>query len=341
MLALVTIALILIALLLLLRFVQPEFIYSIRREVVMVASNKAFIDKMAGRDDVDAAYKQVLLSEARLESRTYDEISILQDRIVKITELYRLLDSRRNIAKTQKPQVCIVELGALLTNLGRGVEANPEHNAPVVKSGALLKYIADGILMSRNEAPVDEKAVDRWFIKNPISIEQVVELLIAAVVGLAHRRQAARASAVDALSAGSIDAWSEINVTEKRLRLFVRARLQQKYSVEHAINQRVQESLGEAIYQECVQRMDEARRNRPGLALDFFDFVYWYQLEALILAEWELFLPVFEEKAWLTPRVARIVAVRGDEAQNGQGASEDDKRLAIQYCQEIRSRIEQ
>src|SRR6266498_4448496 len=87
------------AFLLVLRFIQPELIYGLRRGLVMVSTNKAFIDKIAGRSNVEDVFRQLLMREARYETRTYDEIFILQDRIVKISELYRLLDLRRRLAK--------------------------------------------------------------------------------------------------------------------------------------------------------------------------------------------------------------------------------------------------
>jgi hypothetical protein len=91
------------------------------------------------------------------------------------SHFYRLLDSRRRLVKEQKPQVCIVELGGLLTNLGRRIEANPEHNNAVIRSGALLEYVANGIRASQNELPFEsEEEIDQWFIDNPISIEQVI-----------------------------------------------------------------------------------------------------------------------------------------------------------------------
>ena len=104
MIILLIILLALTALLLVMRFVQPEIVYGIRRGLVMVSTNKVFIDKMAGRSHVEKTFRELLMREARYETRTHDEIFILQDRIVKISELYRLLDLRRGLVKEQKPR---------------------------------------------------------------------------------------------------------------------------------------------------------------------------------------------------------------------------------------------
>jgi len=326
-------------LLLLMRFVQPEIIYVVRRGLVMVGINKAFLDKLAGREDVDARYKQLLVQETRYETRTRDEALILQDRVIKISELYRLLDLRRKLIRSQKPQVCIVELGTLLANLGNEIEANPEHNAPAVKAGALLKYIANGVRKSQNEPLfVSEDQIDEWLIEYPISIEQVIELLLAAVVGLAHRQQATKLD-TEVKRPQRVAVLSEINKLEKRVRLLVRAQLQSKYVSEDAIDKRVRESLGDESYQECLRRMEQVRRDGPGLALDFFDFVYWRQLETLMVKEWPVFGSAFETEEWLRERIDTIIEVRDEEA-NQRPVSDDVKKRALQYCSEVRMRIE-
>ena len=51
------------AFLLVMRFIQPELIYGLRRGLVMVSTNKAFIDKMEGRPDVE------VFSAAQAEGR--------------------------------------------------------------------------------------------------------------------------------------------------------------------------------------------------------------------------------------------------------------------------------
>lgn len=340
MIILLIILLALTALLLVMRFVQPEIVYGIRRGLVMVSTNKVFIDKMAGRPHTAKTFRELLMREARYETRTHDEIFILQDRIVKISELYRLLDLRRGLVKEQKPQVCIVELGGLLQNLGRRIEANPEHNDPVTRAGALLGYIGNGIRTSNNEVPFDnDEEIDQWFIDNPISIEQVIELMLAAVIGLAHRQQAVKATASQLRSTEPLDVWTEIKKLEKRLRLLVRFQLQEKYKTEDVIYNRVRESLGEETYNDCLRNMEKVRKKAPGVALDFLEFVYLSHLETLIFKEWETFRGIFREKNWLKQQVEKIIQVRNEEAHNRR-VTPDDKKIVIGYCSEIRTRIE-
>jgi len=306
----------------------------------MIGANKVFIEKEAGRDNVEARYKQLLIHDARYETRTYDEIFILQDRIVKITELYRLLDPSRALATAQETQVCIVELGYLLANLGRTIQTDPENNEAVIKASALLKHIANSVRASQDEEPIkNDEEIDTWFIDNPITIEQVIELLIAAVVALAHRRQSARDRAAT-IPSERVDAWSEIRRLEKALRLFVRTRLRDKYKTDDAIYGRVAEYLGPAVYSDSLRRMESARKRLPDVTLDFFEYLYLGQLETLIFREWDsLFRTVFEEKLWLKTRLEKIISVRNDEAHS-RPVDIDDRKVVIGHCSEIRKRIE-
>ena len=78
---------------------------------------------------------------------------------------------------------------------------------------------------------------------HPISIEQIIELMLAVVIGLAHRQQAVKATASQLRSNEPFDVWTEIKQLEKRLRLLVRFQLQEKYKTEDAIYNRVRESF--------------------------------------------------------------------------------------------------
>jgi hypothetical protein len=163
--------------------------------------------------------------------------------------------------------------------------------------------------------------------------------MLAAVVGLAHRQQAAKADASLSTRTDPLDVWTEIKKLEKRLRLLVRFQLQEKYNTEDIIYNRVRESLGEETYNECLRKMEKVRKQAPGVALDFLEFVYLGQLQALIFKEWGTFRLIFKEKSWLNRQVEKIIQVRNEEAHNRR-VSADDKKIVIGYCSEIRKRIE-
>ncbi|HZH30523.1 MAG TPA: hypothetical protein VEY11_07145 [Pyrinomonadaceae bacterium] len=326
------------------RFVQPELIYSLRQGLVMVKGNKAFIDKVAGRPNVDVVFRKLLMNEARYETRTHDATYILNERINKIKELYRLLDLRRPVPPEfipeQKPQVCIVELGGLLANLGRHIEANIEHNDPVVNASALLRYVGNEIKASQGDLPFEnDEEIDNWFIQNPISIEQVIEIMIAAVVGLAHRQQSANVGMKENTGEGFIDPWPEIKKLEKRLRRLVRSEFQKKYRTDDKVHTRMKDVIGDENYNECLRNMEKSRKRTPEIALDFLDFVYLGHLETLIFKEWDIFGKVFPDKGWLKNKVEKIIQVRNEEAHNRKVATED-RMLVVGYCSEIRKRIE-
>ncbi len=335
---LVTVALFLMVM----RFVQPEFIYILRRGLVTVRSNKAFLDVSAGRVSKDVLFWRLLTHDARDETRAHDPAYILNERVIRIRELYRLLDLRRDlpakVRKEQRPQVCIVELGGLLSNLGRRVEADVEVNNPVVNASALLRYIGDTVRSSHDEKPFEQSDnIDDWYVENPITIEQVIELMLASVVGLAHRKQAAMA-VKKARRKEPLDHWLEIKTLEKRLRQFVRSELKKKYVTDDLMHKQIQVHLGGQVFSEVLRNMERSRRQNPGVAYDFFDFLYFGQLEAVMFKEWELFGGVFPEKRWLKEKLEKIIQVRNEEAHTRE-TNEREQMLVIGYCSEIANRI--
>ncbi len=330
---------------LIIRFVQPDLIYGLRQGLVMVRANKAFLDKMSGRSDVNPDFLKLLMHEAKWENRDNDENEILE-RVIKIKELYRILDLRRPVPeefrKEQKPQLCIIELASLLGNLGMRVQPNVEHNHTVVNDRAILRFIGNQIRLAQNEKEfTPEESVDEWFIEYPISIEQVIEIMIAAVVGLAHRQQAAREEHRYQERGGInfVDAWTAIKKLEKRLRMLLRSELQKQYKVEEKVHERIKEALGEQSYNECLQNMEKSRRRTPEIALDFLDFVYLGQLETIFFKEWPVFSNIFPKKEWLKSRFEKVIQVRNELAHN-RAVKEGEQALVIGYCSEIINRVE-
>lgn len=330
---------------LIIRFVQPNLIYSVRQGLVMVRANKAFLDKMAGRSDASPEFLQLLMHEARWENRDNDENEILE-RVIKIKELYRILDLRRPVLekfrKEQKPQVCIVELASLLSNLGGRIKPNVEHNHTIINDSAILKFIGNQIRLAQGEKNfAHDEDVDEWFIENPISIEQVIEIMIAAVVGLAHRQQAAQEERhyQEHGEISFINSWDAIKKLEKRMRVLLRSELQKKYKAEEEVHEKIKEALGEVSYNECLKNMENTRHRSPQIAIDFLDFLYLGQLETLFFKEWIIFHNVFPRKEWLKNRFEKVIQVRNELAHN-RDVAESDQALVIGYCSEIINRVE-
>jgi hypothetical protein len=203
---------------LVLRFVQPELIYSLRQVLVKIGMNKVQLDDEAGRTGLSSRYHELLIKDLRFETLGHDSAYALK-RINKIRELYSTLDMQRhsdlNVKKELRPHVCIIELANLLKNLGEHMTPEKHIHYPTVKADQILKLIArevtsimepeavgasgnpktptgstaEAATTDRTDPLTNNSALERWFRENPMSIEQTIEILIAAVFGLAYRQK--------------------------------------------------------------------------------------------------------------------------------------------------------
>jgi hypothetical protein len=175
-----------------LRFVQPELFYSLRFAVTKVRMNKAFIDYHENRLTGPHVFPNLLVQDFRLNTRNYDRQTVLL-RVNKIRELYRVMVRRSpvgSLVTERKPQVLISELANLVDGLGRTVTpaGGPQHST--VDASSLLAFIGNGIRGAQGLPPLSNpRQVEAWLSANPINFEQVVEILIAAVFGLAYRQE--------------------------------------------------------------------------------------------------------------------------------------------------------
>lgn len=171
------------------RLLFPGLLIVIRTALVSVEMNKAILDYTSGLT-VDGRMAEIIIKDLRWAKQETDRSSVLA-RICKLRELYRILNvTRKQESKTTAPSnvICIVELADTLKRLARQTPPRPEFGYSCVEAQNLLLVIANNIRANKGEAPfTKEKEVEDWFTQSPISLEQVVEILIAAVFGLAYR----------------------------------------------------------------------------------------------------------------------------------------------------------
>lgn len=174
------------------RFIQPEMLYAVRHALVQVKSTKAFLDYYERRFVGGKRFPDLLGEDLRFETRDSDEEDVLS-RVDKIRELYRVQVLKHlvpGVKKFGKPQICIVELAGMLVNLGREVKPERQFRYPIVDGERLLKVISDEIRIKNGQRPLKSVAeVEKWFTSHPISIEQVIEILISAIFGLSYRQR--------------------------------------------------------------------------------------------------------------------------------------------------------
>lgn|GEM_PF-6478948 len=196
-----TVALFLLALMVV-RFVHPEIIYIIREQVVRVGINRVILEQEAGRGkEHNKRYNELTLKEFRYETLGHSAEYALE-RAGKIRELYNAMDSKRaetmpQLEAERRPQICIVELANLLRNMGMNLQPRTWEEYKTIKADAILGFIAlqnrkeaEGETATESDAAVPlppPRDVVSWFQAHPISIEQAVEILLAAVHGLAYR----------------------------------------------------------------------------------------------------------------------------------------------------------
>lgn len=186
---------VLILIFLFLRFVQPELIYGIRETLVKIGMNKVLLDDEAGRPgNHNRKYFNLLIKRLQYETAG-NNYNYVFDRVSKLRELYNTLSIQReeleDIHVERKPQICIAELANLLGALSKQITPAKEFNHHTVKADSILRLVIEGVGEHKpGQPPLSDKEVEEWFIRHPISIEQVIEIQIAAVLGLAYRQKA-------------------------------------------------------------------------------------------------------------------------------------------------------
>jgi hypothetical protein len=186
------------------RFVQPEVVYLLRRVVVAVGMNRAFLDAEYGRAPSD--YVKLLVQDLRPEGAPSDPVRLF-GRVMKVRELYSMLDPGRSAVKDLperlRSQICVIELANILGAAARSLRPDVRIPGSSVKADEILAHIL-GIrekLQPTGQAGEGDgaKGAGRWvdvvadeelekeLREHPVSIQQIDEILIAAVFATVYR----------------------------------------------------------------------------------------------------------------------------------------------------------
>lgn len=167
------------------RFVYPELIYSIRRASVEVDTNRAFFEYDKKNPKASELFNKAQIKDIRFEVSTPDDEG-LRSRIANIKKLYHL--ARRDEEASETPKECLIELANLLAYHGTHLKPDPEVRHPLCVDNELLELLARAIVSKEQfddaSTPVD---VQSWFEHHPVSIEQILEMLSAILHTLAYR----------------------------------------------------------------------------------------------------------------------------------------------------------
>jgi hypothetical protein len=323
-----------VLLVLVIRFLQPEFIYSLRYYLTRVQCAKTFLESQTTDEDRTSAFARLLVNDCRFEVLGYDDRYVLE-RATKLRKLSHVLDLRRGkipgLPDKRKPQVCIIELANLLGNLARAMIPDKRYDYIPVDAHEILVFIGDRIRTSKGiQQPLaSERHVADWFTESPTTIEQTIELLIASVHLLAYRQ---RAQTKEPLGdePNLKEVQHSLQNTQQTLLELVYLGCIRKYHSMTAIYERIRTIIGDERY---------ARYSSPSLPdRSLLDELELHDLELFVLNEWEIFGQVFINKEWLKERfdyLTRFVITQSPEVSPPRS----DLILAIDYCRDIDRRI--
>lgn len=181
-------------LLLVVRFIQPRALYGTRHLLLVAEARRLFLRRLAGKPVASSAFVRLVAQDFRHESVDSD-LQVVLTRVSRIRELFRVLDvGRTDLPKgTELPAVgaCVTELAQIIGSMASRLVSVGEYDYDLVPADVVLGTIAERIGREHdgNFRLDNESDVEQWFRQYPISIEQVVEILIAVVFALSLRER--------------------------------------------------------------------------------------------------------------------------------------------------------
>ena len=183
------------------RFVQPLVIYWLRELVIAVGMNKAILEsgsaeRQGAKWDRERSRKfiQLMVMDLRPEGASGRRQKILP-RVLDVRKLYSLLDPRRqqmkDLPQVESSRKCVIELANMLASLARELEPNASFDYSSIKADELLHMIVHRRAQKNREADglpqQDDEELQAFLQEKPLTIEQLNELVIAAIYAPAFR----------------------------------------------------------------------------------------------------------------------------------------------------------
>lgn len=140
-----------------------------------------------------------------------------------------------------------------------------------------------------------------------------------------------------------VDVWPLIRKTELALRKCIREVLVQSYGMK--AHERVLSHLGSDEAARISQMIEQYKRKYAVRSDEFspsedpLDYTYLGQMMQVISREWQLFKPVFGDRAYVDTKVSEIATVRNDEA-HFRGIPPVEKMRAYVACSDLLTRLQ-
>jgi len=173
------------------RFVNPRVIYWLRDIVVAGQVKRDLLTAKVGRDRLRKGRFADSLDRSLRYQVSGSSPEAMRWRCTRIRELFGMMSVRQDggaRGASPRPDLAgtIMELADMVHTLGARIPADYDAATPVLGAEA---FLASCISCVENGAPLlDSEAAERWLDEHPLSVEQIGELLIAAVYSLACRQ---------------------------------------------------------------------------------------------------------------------------------------------------------
>jgi len=172
------------------RFVHPRIIYWLRDIVVASRVKRDVLTAKDGRERLGRGRFASSLDRSLRYQVSGSTPEAMRWRCTRIRQLFGMMSERENGAardRGPRPDLAgtIMELADMVHGLGSRIPADYDTATPVVGAES---FLAQSISCVQGNAPLNSEATEDWLAANPMSVEQIGELLIAAVYALAFRQ---------------------------------------------------------------------------------------------------------------------------------------------------------
>jgi hypothetical protein len=323
---------------LLVTVVYPSLVRRLREAVIAARINRAVLLP----DDSDAQEFRVL----QLRALIYDGAGGIQNvatRLSKLRELYLAMDHRGRRATFSENDVsrygrrCLQELAQIVRREIDHLRPTLRLDGPIIAASEILQYVANRDLETRLQPRVHKASeVEAHFRTNPVTVEQIGELLEALCYGLLYRKGAPPALEVDDAAL-----LTDIVRIEKRFRSFVGVRLNASQSMRDYFAL-LREALGEEAAQRALERGKREGADEgtdTGAADWLLDYLHLDELKQLLQRRWDSFSTVLPSRKRVNEVFDGLAPIRNRLA-HGRRLSSTERRMGRAACLEMENWLE-
>jgi hypothetical protein len=175
------------------RFVHPEVAFRVRDFVVAGMVNKQILVAREGGAPLHRGTFSPLLEKLLYSKTAGSSPQAMKARCLRIREVLGMMSARKGEVETSRDADvggAVTELADMVHSLGSRMPAGLDDATPVVGADQILLRIVAKLIGT--EPISDAEDLEEWFETNRLSVEQISELLIAAIYSLASREELAR-----------------------------------------------------------------------------------------------------------------------------------------------------